>query len=84
MGEAITVEFDVDEGVGGFIEEMASKGVTEGRDKVNTSMEAGMMEVDCIMGAEVSETFMLTLLVMVMAKLRGSFVSLVLCGSGRI
>lgn len=49
---------------------MASKGVTEGRDKVKTSMETGMMEVDCIMGAVVLQTFMLTLLDMVMVELK--------------
>lgn len=55
---------------------MASKGVTEGRDKVKTSIEAGMMEVDCIMGAVVLETFMLTLVVMAIAELKK------LCQSG--
>lgn len=44
---------------------MATKGVTEGRGRVKTSTEAGMMEVGCIMGAVVLKTFRF----MVMAEL---------------
>lgn len=75
MGEAARVVLDVDTGSCGFIEEVATKGVTEGRDRVKTSIEAGMMEVDCIMGAVVLKTFKLTILVMVMAGLKESYVS---------